>query len=298
MPLARPWLVWSIGTVVLLGLFFMFAYGTGWPPSLDSCVKDMSCYCEYFNVNALKAAERAGTWWTGVQQPVNTFSNLYAIISAGYVACRMWRDRQAGSATSVIKSNWWMGDVWVFCVLFLGLGSMWFHGSISSWVSWFDGFSMYVFAGFLVFYTLDRGLLRNGVNPDTRTRVFWIGYPLTVILFTMIGALGVKSEILIGILVGAYIAIELFYARFVFFPASGWVWKPFLLWLGGVVAFGLATLFRALSTKPGDPLCWPHSFFQPHGLLWHTLAGVMALCLYLYWREDQGGVGTLPAGYE
>ena len=46
----------------------------------------------------LKAAERAGRWWTGVQQPVNTYSNLYAIVSAGYVTCRLWRDRRAGSA--------------------------------------------------------------------------------------------------------------------------------------------------------------------------------------------------------
>lgn len=298
MALARPWLVWSIGTVVLMGLFWLFAYGTGWPPQVDSCVTDMSCYCEWFNVDTLKAAERSGTWWTGVQQPVNTYSNLYAIVTAGYVACRMWRDRRAGGNTSVIMSKWWMGDIWVFCVLFLGLGSMWFHGSISSWVSWFDGFSMYVFTGFLVFYTLDRGFARHGVNPDTRTRTFWIGYLLTVILFTMIGALGVNSEILIGTLIGAYVAIELFYARFVFCPATGWVWKPFFLWIGGIAAFGLAALFRALSTKPSDPLCSPHSFFQPHGLLWHTLAGVMALCLYFYWREDKGGVGALPPGYQ
>jgi hypothetical protein len=298
MALARPWLVWGIGTVVLLALFWLFAYGTGWPPHVDSCVTDMSCYCEWFDVKALKAAERTGTWWTGVQQPVNTYSNLYAIVTTSYVACRMWRDRRAGSTTSVIMSNWWMGDVWVFCVLFLGLGSMWFHGSISSWVSWFDGLSMYVFTGFLVFYTLDRGFVRHGVNPDTRTRAFWIGYPLTVILFTMIGALGVKSEILIGTLIGAYVLIEVFYARFVFFPATGWVWKPFFLWIGGLAAFGLAALFRALSTRPDDPLCSPHSFFQPHGLLWHTLAGVMALCLYFYWREDQGGVGALPPGYQ
>lgn len=297
MALARPWLIWGIGTVLLMSLFWLFAYGTGWPPRVDSCAADMSCYCEWFDLEALKAAERAGTWWTGVQQPVNTYSNLYAILTAGYVAWRMRRDRRAGGNTSVIMSKWWMGDVWVFCVLFLGLGSMWFHGSISSWVSWFDGFSMYVFTGFLVFYTLDRGFGRHGVNPDTRTRTFWIGYLLTVILFTMIGALGVKSEILIGTLIGAYVAIELFYARFVFFPATGWVWKPFFLWIGGLAAFGLAALFRALSTKPSDPLCSPESFFQPHGLLWHTLASVMALCLYFYWREDQGGVGALPPDY-
>ena len=295
MPLARPWIVWIVGTFVLLGLFWLFAYGTGWPPALDSCVKDMSCYCEWFDLDKLRAAEASGTWWKGVQQPVNTYSNLYAVVSAGYVACRMWRDRKAGTNSNVIMSNWWMGDVWVFCVLFLGLGSMWFHGSISSWVSWFDGFSMYVFTGFLVFYTLDRGFIRHGVSCETRTRVFWTGYLMSVLLFTMIGALGLKSEILIGTMVGAYVLIEIFYARFVFFPATGWVWKPFFLWFGGLAAFGFAALSRALATTPTDPWCSPHSFFQPHGLLWHTFAGVMALCIYFYWREDIGGIGRLPA---
>lgn len=298
MPLARPWIVWIVGTVVLLGLFWLFAYGTGWPPALDSCVKDMSCYCEAFDLGKLRAAEASGTWWKGVQQPVNTYSNLYAVVSAGYVACRLWRDRKAGTNANVIMSNSWTGDLWVFCVLFLGLGSMWFHGSISQWVSWFDGFSMYVFAGFLVFYTLDRGFVRHGVSANIRTWIFWIGYLLSVILFTMIGAMGVPSEILIGTMIGAYIAIEIFYARFVFAPEwsyAAFKRAPFLMWLGGLIAFGMAALFRALSTTPDDPWCTPESFWQPHGLLWHPLAGVMALCLYFYWREDTGGIGSLPA---
>jgi uncharacterized membrane protein YgcG len=264
---------------------------------LDSCVEEgLSCYCERFDLAALQAAERADTWWKGVQQPVNTYSNLYAIVSAGYVACRLWQDRSAGSNANVIKSDWWMGDVWVFCVLFLGLGSMWFHGSISKWVSWFDGFSMYVFTGFLVFYTLDRGFIRHNVNPDTRTRVFWIGYLLSVLLFTMIGAMGVMSEILIGIMIGAYVAIEFFYASPVFWPAwSEFRRTPFLLWLGALIAFGQAALFRGLATTPTDPWCAPDSFWQPHAF-WHIYAGVMALCLYFYWREDTGGVGRLPEG--
>ena len=95
--------------------------------------------------------------------------------------------------------------------------------------------------------------------------------------------------------VSAYVLIEIFYARFVFFPATGWVWKPFFLWFGGLAAFGFAALSRALATTPTDPWCSPHSFFQPHGLLWHTFAGVMALCIYFYWREDIGGIGRLPA---
>ena len=295
MALWRPWIVWIGGTVLLMGLFWLFAYGTGWPPALDSCVGEgLSCYCEEFDLAALQAAESAGTWWKGVQQPVNTYSNFYAVISAGYVACRMWRDRKVGTPANVMMSRWWMGDVWVFCVLFLGLGSMWFHGSISKWVSWFDGFSMYVFTGFMIFYTLDRGFARHGISTGTRTLVFWIGYPVSVVVLTAIGAAGVPSEALIGISIGAYVALEFFYASPVYWQGWGAFRRtPFLLWLGGLLAFGQAALFRAMATRPDDPWCDPASAMQPHAF-WHVYAGVMALCLYFYWREDTAGVGNLP----
>ena len=58
------------------------------------------------------------------------------------------------------------------------------------------------------------------------------------------------------------------------------------LWLLAVVAIGLATLFWALS-QTGKSLCNPGSGFQPHGLLWHPLAGVMAVLLYFYWRDEE-----------
>jgi hypothetical protein len=59
-----------------------------------------------------------------------------------------------------------------------------------------------------------------------------------------------------------------------------------LLWGGAAVAIILATIFWIFS-QTGEDLCDPTSFFQPHGLLWHPLAGVMAVLLYFYWRGDE-----------
>jgi len=66
--------------------------------------------------------------------------------------------------------------------------------------------------------------------------------------------------------------------------------------VAGEVSDGPHALARAQATVPSDPWCPPDSFWQPHGLLWHTLSGVMALCLFFYWREDRGGTGRLPLG--
>jgi len=291
-----PWLVWGIGTVVLLLTFWIVAYGTGWSPIVDSCVLDDSCYCEWFDLAALQQAELNHKAWFGVQQPVNTYSNLYAIVTSGYVACRMWRDRKDTTKnpanSNMLVSQSYLGEVWVFCVLFLGLGSMWFHGSMSAGFAWLDSCSMFVFAAFLVFYTLDRLLIQKGCSPASRNWTFWVGYPLTVVGFTALSFTKLPSELLIGALVLVYIILE-HWVKFI------WTQKSAIWWFIGLTSFGTAAFFRAESTHGAHPLtpdavdwlCWPHSWFQPHGLLWHTLSGVMALCMYIYWREDTGGTG-------
>jgi hypothetical protein len=144
---------------------------------------------------------------------------------------------------------------------------------------------MYVFAGYLVFYTIDRLLVMRGVSEPTRNLVFWVGWPLNAIIYTDIAGLQVKSEILIGILVGVYILGELFIGllggkKF----KDGWIgWKDgraAIYWWCGLILFGLAILFRWLGGDDG-PWCFENgkTWFQPHGLLWHTFSGIMALLL-------------------
>lgn len=283
-PVYRPWLIYGVGTFLLLGQILFIAYGTGWPATADNCINGGDCYCERFDVQDVLTGAK------GIRQPVNTWSNLYALVTAGLVAFFISRDRKTGASGNVMKSNSPIADAYVFAVLFLGLGSMWFHASMSSAASWMDGFSMYVFAGYLVFYTIDRLLAKRGVSMATRNLVFWVGWPVNAVIYTNIAATGLPSEFLIGALVGAYIILELI---------VGWVgsndfWAGWLgwrdlrarvYWLCGLAAFGIAALFRALAGDDG-PLCFPDSWFQPHGLIWHTLSGVMATLMYFYWRRE------------
>lgn len=274
----RAGVVWFVMTFVLMAALLIFIR-VGWPAGADECVTKSpdECYCEYFRPSEAESGA------PGVRQPTNTWSNLYAIGTSLFVALMICFDRyRVRFSKNVMKSTWWVPDVYVFAVLFLGLGSMWLHASLSKWVSWMDGLSMYVFAAFLVFYTLDRWFAQKGVTASTRNLVFAIGYPLTTIAFTVIGALGVPSELLIGILVIAYAILE--------FGFAGFLWKPWplLWWMLGAWAMQNAVVFWLLS-QTDKPLCDPHDWFQPHGLLWHTLAGVMAVMMYLYWREEYSG---------
>ena len=287
-PIYRPWIIYVVGTFVLLGQIIFLAYGTGWPATPDACltIPGGDCYCEYFDPHDAEIGAK------GVRQPVNTWSNLYALFTAAFVAWRIMSDRKEAKPYNVMRSNSPIADGAVFAVLFLGLGSMWFHASMSSAASWMDGFSMYVFAGYLVFYTIDRLLVMRGVSDGIRNLVFWVGWPVNAIIYTDIAGLHVNSEILIGILVGVYILFELFVGLWGGKGfKDGWIgWKDgraATYWIVGLVSFGLAILFRALGGDDG-PWCFEDgkTWFQPHGLLWHTLSGVMALMLYLYWRRE------------
>jgi hypothetical protein len=284
----RGWIVWGAGILGVLGLFLIFV-AAGWPGGPDQCThiengrqvvingEHDSCYCEAFSVNDVIHHAK------GVRQPVNTWFNLYSILTSGLVALMIFLDRQDGSSGNPLRSMNPIADMYIFCVLFLGLGSMWFHASLSSAVSWVDAFSMYVFAGFLVYYAIYR------LWPNDQ--FFWICYPLTVFAVTVVGAFwswDYASLILIIVLVIAYLVFEIIWA------SSHWSKDrpgPIVLWSLGALSMGLATLFWVLS-QTGAPLCHPTSAFQPHGLLWHPLAGVLAVLLYFYWRNDDAATAS------
>lgn len=248
-----------------------------------------TCYCESFSV--ADAASNKG----GVRQPVNTWFNLYSIGTSFVVALFVCFDRREGGYPNLIRSTTLIPDLYIFAVLFLGLGSMWFHGSLKEWGGIFDDLSMYTFAAFLVFYTV-----RRWWDSDV---FFWIAYPLTVAGFTIVGEIlsqaapkAPVSLFLILALVVAYSTIEfLIWSRDGADSRRRNLWNHLKWWgkdiktswrwwaaVGSIVA---AAVFWGLS-QSGAPLCDPKSGFQPHGLLWHPLAGVMAVFIYFYWRRD------------
>jgi len=276
MGLYRSFIVWGAGVVLVLGTFLIFV-AAGWPGQKNNCMntKPNSCYCEAFN------AHDAVTGAPGVRQPVNTWFNLYALFTSWAIAWQVYRDRKNGESGNPMRSGSWLADVYVFAAQFLGLGSMWFHASMKEWGGITDQMSMFIYAAFLIFYTVRR-------LWDLPWWAFSLFYLLTVVLNTIIGAFWTdkySSLVLILIMVAAYMFFE------------GWMWKRSgkfamgklgaqVLWCVAVVAILAATVFWKLSDT-GGPLCDPKSFFQPHGLLWHPLAGLMAILLYFYWRMDE-----------
>jgi hypothetical protein len=152
---------------------------------------------------------------------------------------------------------------------------MWFHGSLTLWGNIIDGASMYVFAAFLTFYSVRRFW-------DSSV-FFWLGYLLTVVLFTFLHAFKIlPSFVYILILVAVYLILEVY-----IWIRSGKIMQgkasTITLWLLSIVAI-LAAVFFWWASQTGNFLCDPKSLFQPHGILWHPLAGVTAVLVYFYLR--------------
>jgi len=271
MDVYRGFVVWGAGIVIVLGVFLLFV-AAGWPGGPDDCIYNTpdTCFCEAFVVVEVEAGV------PGVRQAVNTWFNLYAIVTSFIVALFVYVDRKAlgsGSSPNLMRSSTGVPDLYIFAVLFLGLGSMWFHASLTAWGSLLDGVSMYVYAAFLPFYSIRRFW--------TSPAFFWIGYAATIALFAFLHLI-LPPFINILILVAAYLGVEVY-----IWVRTGTVMqgKPdtIALWVLAVVAI-LAASFFWWASQSGNFMCDPDSFFQPHGLLWHPLAGVMAVLLYFYWR--------------
>jgi hypothetical protein len=303
----RGYFVWGIGSVVICGALILFAV-FGWPKHPDPCTKidpdthlqvvqtfgdtsypdvahSNTCYCEAFKVEDVVSGK------PGIRQWVNTLSNLYAIVTSVILVALISGDRERRNFTNIFHDpNSWIPEAYVFAVLFLGLGSMWLHASLSASVSWLDGMSMYVFTCFLPLYTLRRRLQMK--------YWFYIIYAAAVALFTTLNAFIDASVYFIMLIVFSYVIAEIWvkctdlkkigsvrwYNRLrIGLSKGGWMRSALLFWTMGLISFGLAAFFRSAS-QTGEWMCSPDSWFQPHGLMWHSLSGVMAMMLYFYWR--------------
>ena len=163
-------------------------------------------------------------------------------------------------------------------VIFLGPGSMFFHGGLTHFGGWLDNFSMILFVTFILCYDAAR-IWRWDDRIGLFTGVF-------VAINVGLGLLAWFAEgsgtILFGILAGIAIAAE----AVILLARPGGIDRKFVPWLlAGLVSFGIAFIIWLLSATDG-PLCDPRSPLQGHAV-WHLLAmAVTPYCIFRYLREE------------
>lgn len=247
--LVRPGLIWMGLSAVLLGAGALPSPWASW--EADPC-RAVNCVCERLGAGA-------------VAQPVAAHSNL------GFVLVGLL----VGAAPDPAGTRWYR-RVFGAAALAAGLGSWFYHASLTRAGEWFDILGLYALTGALLWANLAR-LRRRPGGPR------WLaGY--LVSLAGLGGQMAVARELQL-VIFAALIAATLL--------------TEAVLWLRGdrprhalFLAAGLASFGSGAAAWLWEARlpCDPAGLWQWHAV-WHALAALAVALLFVYYD------GNLPGAY-
>ncbi len=268
---ARREFWWGLGAFSGFLLLYLGLAAAGWPGAADKCVAEDTCFCEIPHAADL------------IQQPANTWSNLGFVGVALFILWWLGRDRDTPPTPSnPLTTPSAYAVLYGAVALFLGPGSMLFHGSLRDWGGWLDILSLILFGSFGLLYAVSRifrGLM--GWSFVGGYALLTIGIGLAA-WFTRhdadVGPFSVGSWFFAGLVV-LWVLTE---GVIVFGHPRG-LWRSKLL-LGWAFLTFLGGLAIQIFSQTGMPLCTltgRDSLFQGHGL-WQLLAAAAVLLIFFY----------------
>ena len=227
-----------------------------WRPA--TCMPD-ACFCE---------AVAAGT----VRQSANTWSSL-AFAWVGFIVLGLrWEDRRTATARPNLMAQGFLYS-WVFAtaIIAIGLGSAFYHASLTFMGQFFDVFGMYLIGTFVIVYNIGR---RHQLRPVSAA-VLYLG--MNAVLAIVLWEVPALRRYLFAGLIAIALWLE---------------WRArsdsnrsidFRYMLGSLGALALA--FAIWIVDITRIACAPESLIQGHAA-WHVLGAVSSGLLYLYYRSE------------
>lgn len=233
------------------------AQGTHFWDTLEPAHCMPNCWCE---------AVRYGDW---IRQPMNTWSNFFIILVAIYI---IQHARKNVSDQNELTRNPAYSNLFAFGCILTGLGSMFFHASLTYIGNWIDIMGMYFIAIFLILYNYSR------LYHLTLSKM--IGWYTGLILFfgVLIYKMAEINNVLFGFVILGFVISSVVIQKKLKTKS-----KAIYLWLA-IISYYTGSTFWLLD-KNGT-LCMPDSWMQGHAL-WHILSGTAVLLIYLYFRSEQ-----------
>lgn len=228
---------------------------TGWAPA--SCLPD-DCFCE---------AQGEGA----ITQPLNTYTNLIYVFF-GMLVWGMAPRRDEPTAANPLLRQRIYSLTFACGLVAIGLGSFFYHASLTFVGQWFDLFGMYLLITLILLYNLARLIPFQG-------RAFALTYIGVNIILGILQIIlpQIRREVFAGLLVAALLVEA--YLLLVKRPQVKWILFPAAI---ASMALGYAVWLLDNSAI----LCDPRSFFQGHAV-WHFFTALAPFLLYLYYRSER-----------
>jgi hypothetical protein len=247
-----------------------------------------------------------------IRQPIDTWSNLAFVL----VGLLILEDvlRSSSTRSNLLARRRVYGFVYVFAVMLIGLGSWFYHASLTFAGQWFDVMGMYLLGTFMVLYNVARLSVspwvthphasRQGIRMPRPRMMSGRTFALSYVLFNLALAISliVVPELrryLFGMLLVATIILEVL----IRYRSRGFSWKradytnrlkPRFqtgYFIAALLIYLLAQIIWTLDLN--HVVCDPAGLLQGHAV-WHALTALSAGLLYLYYRSENlsGGAQT------
>jgi len=252
--------IFGIIELILLLVMFIVITNTNWSGPSGCLSEDGTydiCYCEAFSGGKIK-------------EPINTFSAL--AFSLGGVMMLFYLDvSPLPNPINRMTSDVSYASCYGYLAVFLGPGSMLFHGTLSALGGFMDTLSMYLWLSFIVVYNI--------------IRMFGISkIPAAIVYTALVTTLAVVQNYRGGDSVFATLVFIAVFTEIAVFVRCKFQfnWNIYRWLIGGIVVFLISLTIWKLS-RTGGILCYPHAWIQGHAV-WHSLCAVTVAMLYRYYQ--------------
>jgi hypothetical protein len=242
----------AMGIVLLLSLL-----GPDWSVFAPATCTTTRCFCELPRVGAL------------IVQPANSWSS-YGYAFAGFLMIVLVRSRGWASGFPAFGAVTFGATA-----IFVGLGSVLLHATLTLWGQFFDVLGMYLVSGFMLVGAIAKA---RGLS-DRQAVVLYLGV-VGALALVLLAIPEVRRWLCAVVLIFAII-LELGVAR----PRRPGVQTRY--YLLGIAAKALA--FTIWNLDQHGIVCAPQSLVQGHAV-WHVLGALALWCTFLYYRSER------PAG--
>lgn len=228
--------------------------GPDWARYAQASCTATRCFCE---------CPRSGSL---ILQPANSWSS-YGYAFAGFLMILQaqgtgWKSRFRSEAATAFGLT----------AIFVGLGSVLLHATLTLWGQFFDVMGMYLVGGFMLVSAVSRW---RGLPPRLAILLYLVLVSGLVLLLYQVP--DVRRWLFAVVLVAA-IVVELGFAR----PKRARVRVGY--YFAGIATKTLA--FMIWNLDQHGTLCTPGSLFQGHAV-WHLLGATSLWLTFLYYRSER-----------